>query len=85
MFIDGPTERSGKNGKKCFNADFLNILARTEDPVHGMIDQRITTYWAFKKLMPTAKIRYDVIKKLTSIIADKDDLKQKTFANDRIP
>ena len=74
VFIDGPTERATPKARKCFNADFVNIVAKSNEEVRGLLDQRITTYWALKKLMPRASIKYDVIKKLTYISAKKTHL-----------
>ena len=74
VFIDGPTERADAGAQKCFNADYLRIIKKSTHAVNGLLDQRITTYWAFKKLMPRASIRYEVVKKLTSIKADKKSL-----------
>jgi hypothetical protein len=39
-----------------------------------MIDQRITTLWAFRQLMPSASIRYYVTKRLTYLVAQRSNL-----------
>lgn len=69
VFIDGPTLRRGPSSQKCFNADFINIVARSGHNVAGLLDQRIGTLWAYRKLIPGAKIIYNPIKRLTRIRA----------------
>ena len=72
VFIDGPTERKDSRSPKCFNADFIQVVEKTKNPVVGLLDQRVTTYWALKSLMTGAKIRYSVVKKVTTITADRN-------------
>jgi len=67
VFIDGPTERKTPDSPKCFDADFINVLQKSEKKVFGLLDQRISTYWAFKDLIPMANVLYSPIKKLTRI------------------
>ena len=69
IYIDGPTGRSGKNQVKCFNADLVNILLKlpADRTIDALLDQRITTYRALKKLIPQARIRYNPICKMSRI------------------
>jgi len=67
VYIDGPLLRKNATSQKCFNSDLLNIFTRSNITVDALLDQRIGTYWVFKKCLPKAKIHYNVIKKLTSI------------------
>ena len=67
VFVDGPNHRSPITGEKLFNSDFINVVLRSETPVVGIVDQRITTLWALKKLLPTASVRYYPTKSLTII------------------
>ncbi len=67
VFIDGPTLRATPSSSKCFNSDFINIIMKSNNPVTGMLDQRIGTYWALKKLLPRAAVNYYPIKKITYI------------------
>jgi len=68
IFIDGPTDRAKFNDKeypKCFNSDIINILMQSNKNICGLIDQRIFTLWALKKIIPRGSFRYDVIRKIT--------------------
>ena len=67
VFIDGPTLRTSSTAPKCFNGDFINIAKKSNHSIFGILDQRIGTFWALRKLMPNARIRYHPIKKLTFI------------------
>jgi hypothetical protein len=76
VFIDGPAGPPRSPAvEKPFNSDFINVLLRTpERSVAAMIDQRITTLWAFRQLMPSASIRYYVTKRLTYVVAQGSNL-----------
>ncbi|MDC0213239.1 hypothetical protein OAL14_00360 [Gammaproteobacteria bacterium] len=66
IFVDGPTERIKPHDEKSFNADLVNLIDRDQlTKVNGLLDQRITTYWALKKLLPKLRIRYSVNKKVS--------------------
>ena len=66
IFIDGPTERATAKSKKCFNADLVNLIeSNTTSNFSGLLDQRITTYWALKKLLPDLRIKYSATRKLS--------------------
>jgi hypothetical protein len=67
VFIDGPTERKTPDAPKCFDADFINVLQKANKEVVGLLDQRVSTYWTFRDLIPMANVRYNPIKKLTLI------------------
>jgi hypothetical protein len=76
VFIDGPAGPPRSPAvEKPFNSDFINLLVHTpERRVAAMIDQRITTLWAFRQLLPSASIRYYVTKRLTYVVAHRSDL-----------
>ena len=66
IFIDGPTFRKNNQSQKSFNSDLINIIKKDKNIiVNGIIDQRLLNYIVFKKLMPNANVKYDVVKKLT--------------------
>ena len=68
IFIDGPAFRLNdeKPNPKCYNADLIKIIMGNKDLlVNGLSDQRILNYIIYKKMMPNAEIRYDVVTKLT--------------------
>jgi hypothetical protein len=71
VFIDGPTLRSVPGGAKCFNADIVDIVRRAPGTVEALLDQRIGTLWTLEELMPGAAFRYDPVRKLTRIRADR--------------
>jgi hypothetical protein len=76
VFVDGPAgPPRDATAEKPFNSDFINLLLNTPDrPVAAMIDQRITTLWAYRQLLPTARIRYYVTKRLTYVVAERSNL-----------
>jgi len=77
VFIDGPAKRKTPDSLKCFNADLINVLMKSDQQVNALLDQRISTYWTFKDLIPGAKVRYNPIKKLTRISkADRNSLRK---------
>ena len=67
VFVDGPNPRSPITGEKLFNSDFVDVVQTSEVPVAGIVDQRITTLWALKKLLPTASIHDAPTKALTFV------------------
>ena len=74
IFIDGPTVRTNKNAEKSFNADLVNLIEKQQlSRVSGLLDERIFTYWAFKKLLPKLSIKYSVIKKISFFSFEKKD------------
>ena len=84
VFVDGPAgpPRTAAD-EKPFNSDFINILLNTPDrPVAAMIDQRITTLWAYRRLLPTAHIRYYVTKRLTYVVAKRGNLASTLLTSD---
>jgi hypothetical protein len=77
VFIDGPTERRTPDAPKCFDADFIDVLLASDRKVCGLLDQRISTYWTFRELIPGARVRYHPIEKLTRIAeADRSALRK---------
>ena len=74
VFIDGPTLRKTPDSIKCFNSDIINILTKSRNKTTALLDQRIETLHILKILLPTAKITYNPIKRLTKIIADPTSL-----------
>jgi hypothetical protein len=68
IFIDGPTDRKPGDTRKSFNADLVNLINdNLLDDFYAVLDQRITTYLSYKKLLPKYKVKYDVVKKITCI------------------
>lgn len=72
IFIDGPTEREKKFSKKTFNADIIRLIEEFNlSNFRALLDQRITTYWEYKKFK-YLRIRYNVFDKLSYIKFKKD-------------
>jgi len=70
VFVDGPTnkeEMADGSWVKIFNADFLHTLSWCQSPINAIIDQRVTTIYAMKRILEGVPIRYHPIKKLTTI------------------
>jgi hypothetical protein len=69
VFIDGPTLQREPNAPVCFNADFVNVLMKADldKKINGILDHRVLTYRVFKKLIPGARIRYVLTKKMVRI------------------
>ena len=66
IFIDGPTFRINSESQKCFNSDLINIIKQNDNiTVNGIMDQRMINYITYRKLMPHASIKYNVVKKLS--------------------
>lgn len=68
IFIDGPVDRAkfnDPNYPKTFNSDLVNYILKKKNSVNAMLDQRILTLMAFKKLLPKADIKYYASKKIT--------------------
>lgn len=71
IYIDGPTDRAVWNDKsspKTFNSDLINILSANKNIIiNGVLDQRITTFRAYKKLINNKRLSYNSVHKLTYI------------------
>lgn len=67
VYIDGPVDRKDgdKNNKKCFNADLINLVKNNDLTINALLDQRISTLWALKKLIPDGDIEYSVTRSVT--------------------
>jgi hypothetical protein len=73
VFIDGPV--AGQHGQaKLFNSDFIHVVSRAVSPVAALLDQRITTLWAFGKMLPGAAIRYYPTRRFARIVAGPADI-----------
>lgn len=68
IYIDGPTTSLGEGAdmQKTFDADFLEILARTKGTVRGLIDNRKTTCWVLHKVI--GKVQFDAVRNMGYIL-----------------
>ena len=76
IFIDAPTLRNFKDKSypKAFNSDVINMILRyPEHPINGILDQRIDTLRALKKLIPAGDIKYLVTEKMSTLRGIRSD------------
>jgi len=64
VFSDGPDRRSPVTGEKLFNLDLIDVIARSERPLHAVVDNHYLTFWVLQKLLGVDKARYDVWRRL---------------------
>jgi hypothetical protein len=64
VFVDGPGTLAPSDGTRCFDFDFLHVVRRTEHPVFGIVDGRLTTCYVLQKVFGPEKFRFDVYRKL---------------------
>ncbi|OGZ12567.1 MAG: hypothetical protein A3D67_04135 [Candidatus Lloydbacteria bacterium RIFCSPHIGHO2_02_FULL_51_22] len=57
VFVDGPTTRAPSDGHKTFDADLLNVVARSEKPVLAIVDLRLSALWVYEQVFGRAKVR----------------------------
>ena len=67
IFVDGPTESSGPGMPKGFDADIVNLLTGggQVETVSGLLDQRVGTYWMYRKIFGSRKVRYSPVRQLS--------------------
>lgn len=61
VFIDGPDYKSPSDGMLTFDFDFLYVLMKSNKPVAGMVDKRVSTCYVLQQLLGTKKIKYDPV------------------------
>jgi hypothetical protein len=75
VFIDGPYANATSDGTKTCNFDFINLVRRSETPVGGIVDGRLTTCYVLQNILGPKKFRFDVFRNLGYIQpCTKDDL-----------
>ena len=57
VFVDGPTTGAPSDGHKTFDFDFLNVVARSERPVYGIVDLRLSGMWVYEKIFGRKNVR----------------------------
>ena len=58
VFIDGPKYTTKLDGHPTFDFDYINILRKSNKPVMGLIDQRVSTVFVLQQLLGIDKIKY---------------------------
>ena len=67
VFVDGPDCGAVSDGALVPNLDLFDVIARSETPVFGLIDYRLTTVFAAQTLLPSDRVRFDAAAGLTDI------------------
>jgi len=60
VFSDGPERHSLVNGDKLFDLDLIQIVRRSETPVHAVVDNHYLTFYVLQKVFGTDLARYSV-------------------------
>lgn len=58
VFVDGPTTGAPSDGHKTFDFDFLAVVARSEKPVYGIVDLRLSGMWAYENIFGRKNVRF---------------------------
>ena len=61
VFIDGPDYKSSLDDMLTFDFDFLYLLQKTEHPIAGMVDKRVSTCYVMQQLLGTDRVKYDPV------------------------
>lgn len=61
VFIDGPSTVA-PDGVHTFDFDYINVVARSQVPVQGIIDTRLSSCYALQQIFGRSKFRYDEIR-----------------------
>ena len=84
IFVDGPS-LTQKNGRKTINYDLINIFNSNENfKADVIIDQRIATYWTYKKIFYGSKSSYHPIKQLGFVKIDNSHIDFNKFNKDSL-
>ncbi len=62
VFVDGPEDSAPSDGAKSFDFDYINVVRRSEVPVLGIIDGRLSTCYVLQKVFGTKKVKYDLVR-----------------------
>ncbi len=60
VFVDGPGATAPSDGAKTFNFDFINVVRKSQIPVTGMLDDRLSTLFVYQRIFGADKARYDL-------------------------
>lgn len=67
VFVDGPDLYAPSDGQMTFDFDFINVVKRSEKPVYGIVDYRLTTSFVFQTIFGKDKVKFDAIRELEFI------------------
>jgi len=60
VFVDGPKTVSPKDGYPTCDFDFVHLLRKSESPIAGLVDKRVSTCFVLQQLLGD-KFRYDPV------------------------
>ena len=64
VFSDGPERHSPVNGDKLFNLDLIQVVRRSDRPVHAVVDNHYLTFYVLQKVFGLERARYDAARRL---------------------
>ncbi len=77
VFVDGPKYVAPSNGMVTFCFDYIDIVRKSDHPVYGIIDKRVSTCYVLQKIFGIDKIKYNSITHLGFLgPCTKHDLRQ---------
>lgn len=76
VFTDGPSTIAPSDGTRAFDFDYLHLVRRSEIPIFGIIDSRLTTCYVLQKVFGPGKFRFNVFRDLGFVgPCTKDDIR----------
>jgi len=76
VFSDGPERHSLVNGDKLFDLDLIQIVRRSETPIHAVVDYHYLTFYVLQKVFGAELARYSVRHRLMFVgPVTKDDVR----------
>jgi len=67
IFIDGPELNAPSDGTMTFDFDYLSIILRSETPIFGIIDYRLSTSFVYQTILGLNKVKFDAIRELAFV------------------
>lgn len=64
VFTDGPGTTAPSDGARSFDFDYLHVVRRSDSPVSGIVDGRLTTCYVLQKVFGPERFRFDVYRNL---------------------
>lgn len=61
VFVDGPAYKAPSDGMLCFDFDFIDIVRKSDTPVYGLVDKRVSTCYVLQKVFGYNKIKYNAL------------------------
>jgi len=59
VFVDGPTTGAPSDEHKTFDFDFLNVVSRSDTPVYGIVDLRLSGMWVYEHVFGRKQVNLD--------------------------